>query len=519
LNKKKKNTDQIFLELSGKSPKEKKFDKKVKEPNYFFQVASKNVIRYFNYGLIMPVRYIGQKNRTVQDIQAEFQERIVLTKQLCIGDHKDQIFLEVALTKSEEKNLEIDKKKKVFFLKRPLPISRVTSIIYSDIKDLDVIKKIVDVGLDSFIISDTKQIKDIENITVKDIEKPSMTMDSFKDEIKSFDKIMGMFCFMKNASMYYNGFSNYSKNFFKILSLLDGGSKKIKDGDPLFFFQKILKVGFDDEGILSNLINKIYDEEFVFRRPVFQEFLKKYHREFIDETTFKNINKLKFGRQNLANPLQFYVQSKNNTIDEVKKKLNSVAKIFKDVDNDIKLSLSDHAKVTLEFLEDGSSLALDPMRKNERFEKLSVYDELKYYLFTCFISEYGDKSGNDKYLLKENFSKHIKEEYSEMVLAILGLYFGYFNLPAKEDELDSPILKILKDPPHIKFKLNKKVDYIIIEKVFNYSFSTKEKSIDHLVFPDRNDDDYELIKTIKNLSIKNLGDHFDETHFKITEKK
>ena len=336
----------------------------------------------------MPVRYIGQKNRTVQDIQTEFQERIVLTKQLCIGDHKGQIFLEVTLTKAEEKKLEIDKKKKVFFLKRPLPISRVTSIIYSDIKDLDGIKKIVDVGLDSFIISNTKEIKDIENIAVKDIKRPSITMDSFKDEIKCFDKIMGMFCFMKNASMYYGGFSNYSKNFFKIFALLDGGLKKIKEDNPLMFFQRILKVGYDDEDILSNLINKIYDEDFVFRRNVFEEFLKKYHREFIDEATIEKINKLEFGRDKLRTSLQSYVQSKNNTIDEVKELLNSVAKIFKDIDNDINLSLSDHAKVALEFLEDESSLALDPMRKNERFEKLSLYDELKYYLFTCFIIEY-----------------------------------------------------------------------------------------------------------------------------------
>ena len=66
--------------------------------------------------------------------------------------------------------------------------------------------------------------------------------------------------------------------------------------------------------------------------------------------------------------------------------------------------------------------------------------------------------------------------------------------------------------------MNKKIDYLIIEKVFNYTFSTKEKSTAHLIFPEQNDDDYEVFRTIKKLSIKVLGDYSGENHFTISNK-
>ena len=156
------------------------------------------------------------------------------------------------------------------------------------------------------------------------------------------------------------------------------------------------------------------------------------------------------------------------------KKLNSTNYIDKEFLTEIiEIIREDEIKNKLETLRD------DPLEKKEILNFFKEYKEsIYYYISLLFI--YGKKGSNSKYAFKDNIIEEIPYEKAENVLALFGLYYGYSTLPAYEEINidDNEFQKIAKGTEfNIKFKLDSKLDYSLIESIYQYALNGKKEGI------------------------------------------
>jgi len=156
------------------------------------------------------------------------------------------------------------------------------------------------------------------------------------------------------------------------------------------------------------------------------------------------------------------------------KRLNSINYINEEfLTRVIEIVKEDEIKNKLEMLRD------DPLGKKRILASLKNYKEpIYYYISLLFI--YGKKGSNSKYAFKDNIIEEISYEKAENALALFGLYYGYSSLPAYEEIHieDKEFQKITKGNEfNIKFKLDSKLDYYLIESLYQYVFNSKKEGI------------------------------------------
>ena len=121
----------------------------------------------------------------------------------------------------------------------------------------------------------------------------------------------------------------------------------------------------------------------------------------------------------------------------------------------------------------------DPLGKKRILDSFKNYKEpVYYYISLLFI--YGKKGSNSKYAFKDNIIEEIPYEKAENALALFGLYYGYSSLPAYEeiDIKDKEFQKIMNGNEfNIKFKLDSKLDYSLVESLYQYVFNSKKEEI------------------------------------------
>ncbi len=191
------------------------------------------------------------------------------------------------------------------------------------------------------------------------------------------------------------------------------------------------------------------------------------------------------------------------------KRLNSTNYIDKKFLTEIiEIVNEDEIKNKLETLRD------DPLEKKEILNFFKNYREhIYYYISLLFI--YGKKGSNSKYAFKDNIIEEIPYEMAENTLAIFGLYYGYSSFPAYEeiDIADKEFKNIAKGNEfNIKFKLDSKLDYILVESIYQYVFNDKKEEI-NINYLD------EVLKKIKWKSIKLPINQYFERWYSIEKKK
>lgn len=206
---------------------------------YLLQINRIKLQDYVQYGIIAPDKYLGDELQ--KDIQSKNRNLLVLSSGYFEKIDESQIFLELILTQDEINKLCIIGD--CNFLHIPLPITRIRKI-YA--QDQEVIKHILINLLNSekgylqkerFDVFEKNKEIVLEQKEYSSYDKEG-TAEDFSDKLVAFDKRMGMFAFMKNASIYYSDdrglISNYSEHYFEALSfLLDLNSKRFKELDIL----------------------------------------------------------------------------------------------------------------------------------------------------------------------------------------------------------------------------------------------------------------------------------------------
>jgi hypothetical protein len=104
-------------------------------------------------------------------------------------------------------------------------------------------------------------------------------------------------------------------------------------------------------------------------------------------------------------------------------------------------------------------------------------DKNGVYFYICLVYIHKQKDSDKKEYFKDDIAQEIPYEKVEYALAFLGLYYGYEELSRSEEiNIDDTYMqKILKDDEiNIKFKMDNRLDCVVVESVFNYVFHKNE---------------------------------------------
>lgn len=403
---------------------------------YFIQLHISNLYDCISSALIVPSSYIN--DRTNDDIQSKYPKCLVISKGFIDSFDSSQCLVEISLKKDE-----IVKEKDIFLIYKPLPISRIKKIVVSD---NDVKEKIIkttlsqDVGYipDSFITFIDEKIKKIEFTEIKCDE-----IIDLKKESEIFDRLLGLFAFMKNQQFYYfhktNILSNYSEHFLEAFSLINSEIEKSFETqlkpDFIKAFQKLFDYNNSDISQPNSfIINHIYNGGLIDN-----DFINKFFDTFQDS---------------ISNKKEQIIDFKNQLLSPIGK------------------------KQVLPYL----------LQINDKFYKVA-------YLYI-----YGKKGSNDKENLKNLIQDELVYSQSEICLALLGLYYGYKQIRPYENITfnNSKLINVFGDKFNLKFKLDQKLDYILIESLYEYIFNNHKANKEILAYEPNINSNSSMPKQIKN---------------------
>jgi hypothetical protein len=245
------------------------------ETKYYLPISSRCLAHYFGSACIMPSKYFQNKP---MDLQNKFEEFLLLTTN--IGTKETDCSLELVLTQSELKDL-IDIKRGFYLYQKPLPISRVKSVLFSDKNQKE--QTIVNITMSTAFIPENI-IEIVENFDTVDTSKlkvPSkLHFKNWSLEIRKFNSVLGGFALMRLAGEEY---MNYSENYFSTLSFFNETIK-----NELIVAGKNIDNRFWDAFIGNSTFKKIY--------PILNKSVDEYDLDEIAKSEGQTIEKDKITR-------------------------------------------------------------------------------------------------------------------------------------------------------------------------------------------------------------------------------
>lgn len=448
---------------------------------FTIQINKSNLLDYFGSALIYPVNYetreLARSQRT-KDIQHFSPNHLLISDGFTDEPNEQQVLIEVSLTDFDKENL--DKlHDTVYLLPYPLPISRVNKLYFASKESQENSIASANTFQDAFLPTRLFDIwtETIENRTniVREIEVSQISADkNLKiDSQDKFNRILGMLAFMKNAEIYYanetHELATYSDKYLKLLkeinSFFNNPEIETLDKGNLPFYTTLIKPKDSSNDTLRKIVNAIYDNE-TFRKDIVKQLLGVPTEE-------------------VQNAFELLVRDK-----------------------------------TLEALQ-----AIDQL-KNAASELILL----------AFLFRFRDKEGSDKYALKEQLPYLINRKSLKtirthsrvsIVLAVLGLYYGYRSLP-KDEEIklnDSYFTSFSENGKfNIKYKLDNLLDRITIESVYQFCFWDNQKNSFDFLKDDKKIVKYELnegysdektFSIVENYPIIRISKHHSEPNKRV----
>jgi hypothetical protein len=417
--------------------------------SFVIQINKSNLLDYFGSALIYPVNYESRelaRSQRTKDIQHFAPNFLVISDGFADAPGEQQVLIEVSLTDFDKRNLD-RLHENVYLLPYPLPISRVNKIYFASKESQQNTIASANTFQDAFLPTHlfdiwTETINNRTNI-VKEIQTSQISVNkNLKNDCQDrFNKILGMLAFMKNAELYYANetyeFATYSDKYLKLLKeiniFFDKPEIGTLDKANLSFYSTLLKPKYSSNDTLLKIANAIYQDE-TFRKDIF--------------------------KQILGTPTE-------------------------EIHNAFKLLVGDK---TLDALQ-----AIDKLKP--------AASEL---ILLAFLFRFRDKDGSDKFALKEQLPYLINRKSlkttrthsrASIVLAVLGLYYGYRNLPKDEEiHLDDRYFDSFSANGkfNIKYKLDNLLDRITIESVYQFCFWDIQKSSFDFLKDDKTSIKYDL---------------------------
>jgi len=244
---------------------------------FFIQINKSKLGDYISKGLICPDKFLGDE--VEKDTQSRNNNFLIISDGYIDKLDDNQLLLEIILT-NDEKELLKKIENNIFFLDKALPITRIKTIYcHSQKKDS---KEIVDslVSYQSGYISEKlfktfpKSKNKLKQYSLSEID--NIEYKEYKENFLKYDKVMGMFSFIKNTNLYYvnnTGFySNYSDNYFEFYD------SKIN----LINIKKWIGENFYITEIGKKFINRLHSEKYI-DESFIQEII-----EMIEDSILKN---------------------------------------------------------------------------------------------------------------------------------------------------------------------------------------------------------------------------------------
>ena len=324
---------------------------------------------------------------------------------------------------------------------------------------------------------------------------------------------------MKNTPLYYGNCANYSDNYFKALNLINLNigeqSQQLNTNENVQTFRRMLRVADEENDLFSQIISLVYDREKDFDLETFKDLVVEFQNKFVMEELREEKNVIDTARKfMLSESKKDYIKSDySDEIFELCFKI--MTKRMKDKSDDLTKLYNDETKTIQRLLK--RDFAIDSLKKQERFELLKNNLKLVHYYYALYMAEYGDKNTNDKENIKNNISYELPEQYAEITLALMGLYFGYFSLPPQESiiNIDPAYEKIIENPVHIKFKLDSRLDFLTIESIYQFVFHEKDiHDLEFIIRPDT-----EINTPLPDLSVFENNKDFEFKTYDYSDKK
>ncbi len=414
----------------------------------YLQIKSANLSHYFNAGVIYPLSLedsdIYRYENRRPDLFTIFPDYIVVSDKPLNGFDEDDVLIQILANDLDLRDTLIPNVK---YIEDPIPISRVKKLLFKTQKARNTFISSVKTFPDFYIDESLCEIANLRDgfldVNLDTLSFPeNHSLDKWKVKLGSYDKIMGLFAFMKNAGIFVaedeNNFREYTPNYFSTLSIINNSLKAPAAKDiGLFryiFFPYDIEVSTVQRLLFKKILIAIYSD-LVFDLSLITDIIHAAK----------------------ASPIATIEESAD---------LERVLKYFHDMES---------RQVAFRDI-----LQLDVFKKNLPF------------LALLFLSKFSNKSRQhtDKQAVRNtfmvnecNFSKGV----IEFLLAILGLYYGYKRMIKDDTNInitDRYFASIAESSQSIKFKLTTNIERFTIESIFNFCKSSDQvaNSYNYLLF-------------------------------------
>ena len=383
---------------------------------------------FLAHGLIFPSLYdLNGMADGFNDVQTKFPADITLFRELP-PLLKGQLILEVLVTPDEV--ADANKNKTAIHIQFPLPISRLSRILVpvqqSDLRTYIAgwVKPDVPAPAHLFDTIPNVQIQSLSSETMRADEKGAKPQKSIADSVARYDRLLGLFAFLRNAHRYISAatgfYSDYPDEYFNMAACLFDSVKDFPQSQsrPKPLACALLNPDTEIDPELRNLFELINSND-----------------SFIDKAKARVAAKTIYERAGMPDDL---------------------ARAFK-------------------CLFDGDyRSAVRILQEKQTPPEASIL---------AGLFKFSNRQSNDH----RNVKQRLHEEWADanmisQLMQVLGYYYGYTALDASEKQLYSvdPSIAPLVDPiPPIKFLLSTRLERSLIEAVYQWTFFRHKLNATH----------------------------------------
>jgi len=408
----------------------------LQDNEYLFQLDINNLLMYLVSGMLYPLDlelnevYKTENRRT--DAQSHYQSHLLLSKGI-LGQTDDSLILVcVVLTPAEITTMV--KSENFSLLPTPIPVSRITAIYFNS----ETVFKKYQASLDSF--ADSSLNPALYHLIPTGLARHPLRFDhmfdvsepllkGWKKRLDTYDKLMGMFAFLKNSALFYTNqtgeFLEYPARYFECLGLINEFFKEHAKNTS--FFRWII---YPSQMTTDNRSQRFY----------FFKILEAIYADVI------------FSSQWARSLLK----------DESLRELPDVTKAELE---ELSVQFASYETQRIDY----KQLLNHPLIKNNIPLTILV-----------FLIRFSNKNitHSDKQAVRHYFAENsgsLEKTTAEYTLAVLGLYYGYTSLPKSEPfKLTDRFFQSLLDDNNtasIKFKLDSMLDRFVIESIFQFTLN------------------------------------------------